>query len=354
MFEDWITSLASVDDARCLRDLARLRAAVDAASARCAARVGDASRVRGATRCTQREADQVVARGELLAALPEVEAALSAGEISGAHVDALAKAADRTTVESVAGSRLLAIAKEKPADAMRRQVESHVRRESTADQAARRNARQRRARRGFLTHADMGVLPVEWDDSVFAEVRAVIDDEVNRAYHADGGRDGAAERRTPQQRFADVVADLLLGRERRAAGPPAVRTQMIVVVHPDGAGEIPGVGPLPPCEVERLACVSDLHGAVFSRDGQPLWLGDRVRLASDAQWRALIVRDGGCVGCGAHPARCEAHHVRWRRNGGPTDIDNLVLLCRHHHHLVHDAGWRVIRGPAGDWALVPP
>ena len=138
------------------------------------------------------------------------------------------------------------------------------------------------------------------------------------------------------------------------AGPPAVRTQMIVVVYPDGAAEIPGVGPLRHSEVERLACCSDLYGAVFSRDGQPLWLGDRYRLASDAQWRALIVRDGGCVGCGADPARCEAHHVVWRRNGGPTDIDNLVLLCRHHHHLVHDAGWRVERGSGGGWALAPP
>ena len=354
MFEDWITSLASIDDARCLRDLGRLRAAVDAASARCAARAGDASRVRGATRCTQREADRALARGELLSALPLVGAALSAGEISGAHVDALAKAAARTTVESVAESSLLQTAKTKPADAMRRQVEDHVRRKSTADQAAERYRRQRRARRGFLAHDEMGVLHVEWDDSVFADVRAVIDDEVNREYHADGGRDGAAERRTPQQRVADVVAGLLLGRDRRVAGPPAVRTQMMVVAHPDGSAEIPGVGPLPPAEVGRLLCVSDLYGAVFSADGQPLWLGDRVRLASDAQWRALIVRDGGCVGCGADPSRSEAHHVRWRCNGGPTDIDNLVLLCRHHHHLVHDAGWRVIRVPAGDWELVPP
>ena len=353
MFEDWITSLASVDDARCLGDLARLRAAVDAAAARCAARAGDAARVRGATRCTQREADQAVARGALLSALPEVEAALSTGEISAAHVDTLAKAAARTTVEAVGASSLLEAAKQKPADAMRRQVDAHVRRESTADQAAERARRQRRERRGFLAHDEMGVLHVEWEDSVFAEVRALLDDEMNRAYHADGGRDGAAVRRTPQQRFADVVAGLLLGRVR-TAGPPSVRTQMMVVVHPDGAGEIPGVGPLPAAEVERLACTSDLYGAVFSREGQPLWLGDRYRLASDAQWRALIVRDGGCIGCGAHSARCEAHHVIWRRNRGPTDIDSLVLLCRHHHHLVHDDGWRVVRDPAGAWTLAPP
>ena len=94
---------------------------------------------------------------------------------------------------------------------------------------------------------------------------------------------------------------------------------------------------------------------MLSADGDPLWLGRRRRLASDGQWRALIARDGGCIGCAAHPARCEAHHVRWHGAGdGPSDIDNFVLLCKHHHQLVHDAGWLVERDPGGEWSLAPP
>ena len=110
MFTDWSASLASIDITHAperrvrawLADAAQHQGALDAFVARCAARLGDTSVVRGATRCTQQEADQAVARGELLEALPEVNTALESGAIRGAHVDVLAKAAERTSVDAVA------------------------------------------------------------------------------------------------------------------------------------------------------------------------------------------------------------------------------------------------------------
>ena len=85
MFADWSACLSSIDVDRAperqvrawLGAAAQHQAALDAFIAKCAARLGDASAVRGATRCTQREADQAVARGEALAALPAVAEALS-------------------------------------------------------------------------------------------------------------------------------------------------------------------------------------------------------------------------------------------------------------------------------------
>ena len=37
--------------------------------------------------------------------------------------------------------------------------------------------------------------------------------------------------------------------------------------------------------------------------------------------------------------------------GGPTDLDNLVLVCSTHHKLVHEHSWGVSLGPPGiaDW-----
>jgi len=114
--------------------------------------------------------------------------------------------------------------------------------------------------------------------------------------------------------------------------------------------------PLPTAVFERLACGSDLHGTVFSAAGEPLWLGRKVRLATDAQFRALVARDGGCIICNAEPARCEAHHIVWWQppGNGPTDIDNLTLLCGHDHHLVHDHHHQLVRTSSGGWRLQPP
>jgi len=67
---------------------------------------------------------------------------------------------------------------------------------------------------------------------------------------------------------------------------------------------------------------------------------------------ALIARYGGCGGCNEHYAACQAHHIRPRSQGGPTDIDNLMLLCWGCHDKVHHHGWRVV--PNGDLHTIAP
>ena len=78
-------------------------------------------------------------------------------------------------------------------------------------------------------------------------------------------------------------------------------------------------------------------------------LGRRTRVVTPAQRRALAVRDGGCVfpGCDRPPPWTDAHHlVHWLDNG-PSNLDNLVLLCRRHHVLCHEGRWQLQRGPDG-------
>jgi hypothetical protein len=66
--------------------------------------------------------------------------------------------------------------------------------------------------------------------------------------------------------------------------------------------------------------------------------------------------DGGCVfpACDRPLAWCEAHHVWHWVDGGPTDLDNLVLLCRAHHRAVHEGGWQLTRQPDGRLTTTPP
>ena len=145
---------------------------------------------------------------------------------------------------------------------------------------------------------------------------------------------------------------------------PSLRNQILVIAHtdaitgnnPDARCEIPGTGPIPRSELERLACEAELFGALFSRNGLPLWHGRRTRTVTPQQWRMLIARDRGCVLCAAAPSHCHAHHiVAWTSPAkGPTDIDNLVLVCNRHHHHIHQHNLTLTRNPNGQWDTHTP
>ena len=75
--------------------------------------------------------------------------------------------------------------------------------------------------------------------------------------------------------------------------------------------------------------------------GNVLDVGWATRNVSNAQWNALVVRDRHCQArnCTRGPSFCEAHHIWHWEHGGPTNLDNLQLLCWHHHKQqhIHDA-----------------
>ncbi len=98
----------------------------------------------------------------------------------------------------------------------------------------------------------------------------------------------------------------------------------------------------------RVACDA---GAVVMRhaaDGAVLDVGRKTRTIPPALRRALQARDRQCRFPGCNARRCDAHHVEHWADGGPTRLDNLVLLCRRHHRAVHEEGFLVRMGPSGD------
>jgi hypothetical protein len=80
-------------------------------------------------------------------------------------------------------------------------------------------------------------------------------------------------------------------------------------------------------------------------------VGRRTRTVPPAIRTALVVRDRGCAfpGCDRPPSWTDAHHLEHWADGGPTALDNLVLLCRRHHRAVHEGGWRLTRTPDHRW-----
>jgi hypothetical protein len=136
------------------------------------------------------------------------------------------------------------------------------------------------------------------------------------------------------------------------------RGQARVIVHLDattGAARLEGGPEVPTSTAERLACDARVQALLNDRTGNRMYLGRSRRLATPAQITALTVRDGaGCQfpGC-THTRHLHAHHrVHWLY-GGRTDIDNLILICFHHHQVIHDHGYR-IRRLDGRWEFLRP
>ena len=100
---------------------------------------------------------------------------------------------------------------------------------------------------------------------------------------------------------------------------------------------------LSPSTVRRLACDADVIPVVLGTRGEVLDVGRTHRLVTPALWRALVCRDQHCAfpGCSRPPVMSHGHHIQHWADGGPTSLDNLVLLCGHHHRIIHHTPWEV-------------
>ncbi len=99
----------------------------------------------------------------------------------------------------------------------------------------------------------------------------------------------------------------------------------------------------------RIACDCSIVGIKENKNGEPLSIGRRSRSIPPPMRRALGIRDGGCRFPGCTNNRfVDGHHIKHWADGGETSLDNLVLLCRHHHHLVHEGGFDCRKSADGE------
>ena len=180
--------------------------------------------------------------------------------------------------------------------------------------------------------------------------------------------------RSLTQRRADALVDLA---GRYLGGDPLSGTAAVINVVVDAdtltgpgtgtrsdAGVLTGtrcdlerVGPIGRDTIKRLTCDGALCRVVMAGPSVVLDMGRRTRLATPAQRRALAIRDRHCVfaGCDRPADWCDVHHlVSWLEGLGLTDLANLVLLCRRHHIICHEAGWTLTRSPDGTITTHPP
>jgi hypothetical protein len=123
-----------------------------------------------------------------------------------------------------------------------------------------------------------------------------------------------------------------------------------------GIARIEGqTAPLSIATVERHVCDGGIVPIHFDTDGHVVNIGRQQRHFTHRQRQALAARDGGCLfpHCQRPPSWTEAHHITQWSQGGRSDLDNGILLCRHHHLLIHNNGWQIARDGAQHW-LTPP
>lgn len=104
---------------------------------------------------------------------------------------------------------------------------------------------------------------------------------------------------------------------------------------------------------KRLACDSRWYIVVDGPAGLPVGIGRVSRQIPPWMVREVRHRDGGCrfPGCNRRGWTNIHHLVAWSE-GGPTDMDNLCMLCGVHHRLVHEGGWKIVGDPNGQITFV--
>jgi hypothetical protein len=293
--------------------------------------------------------------------LPLISAALRSGRLSYSKARALTRVATPQNEDY-----LMMIADHGTASQVERLVRQY-RRVQRAEALAQEN--QRHALREVSWYIDDDgclVLKARLDPEQGARVVQALESATGaiREEQRDAAEDVSAE--TPvAARRADALArmadDYLAGSEGKVNGGERCTMHIhtdLDTLRAEGEGataELEGGGDVSAETSRRLACDCGVVPWVEDGSGTTLDVGRRTRSIPPSIRRALERRDGGCrfPGCTARH-HVDAHHIRHWADGGETRLDNLLLLCRHHHRLVHEGGYGLEKDAAGKPVFISP
>ena len=278
--------------------------------------------------------------------LPLLSGALQRGEISYAKVRALTRIATPATE-----ARLLEVAYHGTAA----QVERLVRAWRWCDRREDDQTRMSRTASWYVDDDGMVILRARLTPEQGAIVQRALEAASDRLYKE--SRDAAAPERIEEevswdQRRADALTLLAESALNANLDRGSAGDRYQVVLHIDTQHNVldlddGGVG-VSADTSRRLSCDASVVVIREDADGTVLDVGRKTRTISARMRRPLTTRDGRCVFPGCNARRCDGHHIEHWANGGRTALDNLVLLCRQHHTLVHEGGIGVERTVDGD------
>lgn len=279
--------------------------------------------------------------GEQLEERPHLTAALSSGELT---FDKVAAVVD---VATPANDRELA---ELARECTVRQLQEVAR---TERGVPRSRAETDHESRSVRFNDECRTVTAQMPPESYAEVKSCLETKA-RALPSDG------ETRW-DQRLCDVYLEIF-GSDRAAAQGAS---PYVVVVHApletladessELAGELERGGLIDAETVRRLACDATVIVALDDDLGHTMYEGRARRFPSGSQRREVMRRDRHCrfPGC-ANVTFTNVHHIKPWGSGGRTDLENLVLMCQHHHYRLHSSGWSMTGNANEELTLVAP
>ena len=300
-------------------------------------------------------ASKRVAISRRLVALPLTEQALAAGDISYQHASLIAETASQLGDKFVAQAETILVNAAREVDPWRLlRTVGHLKHCLDPDGVL-GDANEAHGRGSLhMSQTFEGMYRIDgWLDP---EGGAVL----NTALNSVMGPRLEGDNRMASERRADAAVEL--GRRQLDGGQLpevggqkphlAVSVDMATLSKEPGsmAAELEWSQPIPAETARRLACDAAITPII---DGEA---DHTSRVVPGPTRRALVARDKGCrfPGCDCPPSWTDAHHIKHWANGGPTTLDNLVLLCRRHHRLVHEEGWTLELCQSQELVAHPP
>ncbi len=276
-----------------------------------------------------------------LANLPRIEAGLSKGELSYSKVRAMTRIADASNEDY-----LMMIANHGTAHHVEKLVAKYRSAKRVEEAAVAEEKYRDRELSHYYDHDGCLVIKARLPAEQGALIVKALEMAAEKSFVADSDSKGQPVAARRADALANIAETYMNNDE--SSGSTADRYQVIVHVTAE-TSELED-GPHVTAETSRrIGCDSSIVSIKEDENGEPLTIGRRSRSIPPAMRRALRVRDGGCrfPGC-THTRFVDGHHIKHWADGGETSLDNLVLLCRHHHHLVHEGGFSCEKSADGD------
>ena len=301
--------------------------------------------------------------GEQLSNLPKTLEAVRVGQIGFAHAAIIARHAQAIThsesAEPFDEAPFLKAALETSVSKLwyHAMHQWHRADPDGVAEAQRREAEERYLR---FTDSEDGTLYVKgkFDSSSGATIRTALEPMAQPL--------GDGDLRSGERRNADALVEMAAHALDTGAVPQhtGVRPHVQVTTTLETlqgligapAGEMALSLPISSKTVQRFACDSSITRVLLGADSAVIDAGRAKRVVSGGARRLLEARDRHCrwPACERPASWTAAHHVRHWAQGGKTDLSNMILLCQHHHWMVHEGGWRLSLAGDGRVLAIPP